>query len=87
MEKQGYYVTIYSYASMLNDKLDSKLYDKYDVWVAHTGVSKPSFSHSYGMWQYSWKGSVKGISGDVDLDHSYVSYPAIIRKYKLNGFS
>ena len=86
MEKQGYYVTIYSYASILNDRLNSSLYDKYDVWVAHTGVSKPSFSRSYGMWQYSWKGSIKGIKGDVDQDHSYVSYPEIIRKYKLNGF-
>ena len=38
------------------------------------------------MWQYSLKGSVLGISGDVDMNISYKDYPASIRKQGLNGF-
>ncbi len=86
LEDQKYFVSVYSYASMLNSKMNSSVLSKYDIWVAHTGVSKPNFSGKYGMWQYSWKGSVSGISTDVDLDYSYKYYPAIIKKNKLNGF-
>lgn len=86
LEGQKYFVAVYSYASMLNSKMNSSVLSKYDIWVAHTGVSKPNFSGKYGMWQYSWKGSVSGISTDVDLDYSYKYYPELIKKNKLNGY-
>jgi GH25 family lysozyme M1 (1,4-beta-N-acetylmuramidase) len=38
------------------------------------------------MWQYSWTGKVSGISGDVDMDYSYVDFPAKIKAKGLNGF-
>lgn len=41
------------------------------IWVAHWGVSCPSLPPAWGrlrFWQYSSKGSVSGISGNVDLD-------------------
>jgi GH25 family lysozyme M1 (1,4-beta-N-acetylmuramidase) len=38
------------------------------------------------MWQYSWKGSIPGIIGDVDLDYCYVDYPAKIKERGKNGF-
>ena len=38
------------------------------------------------MWQYSWKGSVPGINGDVDMDYAYVDYPSKIKERGLNGF-
>ena len=38
------------------------------------------------MWQYSSKGSVSGISGNVDLNHCYKDYPSIIKESGLNGF-
>ena len=31
------------------------------------------------MWQYSWKGRIPGIAGDVDLDYCYVDYPSIVK--------
>lgn len=42
---------------------------------------------NYGLWQYSWKGSVSGIVGEVDLDYAYQDYPAIIKAAGLNGFA
>ncbi len=86
LEGQKYFVAVYSYASMLNSKMNSSVLSRYDIWVAHTEVSKPNFSGKYGMWQYSWKGKVNGISTDVDLDYSYKNYPELIKKNKLNGF-
>jgi lysozyme len=41
------------------------------IWVAHWGVSCPTLPPAWGrlrFWQYSSKGSVPGISGNVDLD-------------------
>ena len=39
------------------------------------------------MWQSSDKGSISGISGNVDLDIAYKDYPAIIKAAGLNGFT
>lgn len=86
MESKGYFVTVYSYASFLNSKVYDSVLEKYDVWVAHFNVDSPSYTKSYGMWQYSSTGSVSGIKGDVDMDYSYRNYPAIIKNAHLNGF-
>lgn len=87
MEEKGYYISLYSYASFLNDKVYQSVLEKYDIWVAHFGVSTPSYSKTkYGMWQYSSTGSVSGISGNVDLDYSYRCYPNIMTRNHLNGF-
>lgn len=87
MESQKYYVSVYSYASFLKDKMNSSVTSNYDVWVAHTGVTKPNYSGNYGMWQYSHTGTVSGISGNVDLNYGYKNYPSIIKSNKLNGYS
>ena len=87
VEASGYYVGVYSYASFLNTKVYVQTLKKYDIWVAHTNVDKPNYNlTSYGIWQYSFKGRIDGISGDVDLDQAYKNYPVIMKNNKLNGF-
>jgi len=86
LEEKGYYVSLYSYASFLNSKVYQSTLEKYDVWVAHYNVSKPSYTGNYGMWQYTSSGSVSGINGNVDLDYSYKNYPYLMNKFHLNGF-
>ena len=86
VQKKGYYVTVYSFASFLNHQVTDEIFRKFDVWVAHVYVSKPSFARDYGAWQYSWKGAVNGISVNVDLDYCYRDYPAIMKKKHLNGY-
>ena len=48
------------------------------IWLAHYtsgGLSTPSdYSGTYHMWQYTSKGSVPGIKGNVDLNVAYFSY-------------
>ena len=87
MEKAGYWVGIYSFASFLNSYICKEIKNRYAVWVAHFGVGKPNYSGDYGMWQYSDKGRMDGINANVDLDYCYLDYPAEIKKAKLNGFS
>lgn len=57
-----------------------------DVWVAHYGVSKPSYTGAYGMWQYTSTGRLPGYSGGLDLNVMYQDYPAIIKAAGLNGY-
>ena len=86
LEKEGYFVGITSYTNFLNTKLDSSVFKKYTVWVAHYNVNRPSFHSDYGMWQYTNVGSVSGINGDVDRDYLYVDYPSIVKDVHLNGY-
>lgn len=58
-----------NYANFLNSSLNS-----YGLWIAKPGTSPTTPPTNLGNWndwmfkQYSWYGSVNGISGNVDLD-------------------
>lgn len=87
LEDAGYYAGIYASAySGFQDRLDDSKLGSYAHWVAQY-ASKCGYGGKYGIWQYSSSGKVSGISGNVDMDLSYVDYPAIIKKKGLNGYS
>ena len=86
VEAAGYWVGLYMSASPLSDLVTDSIRNRFAVWVANVGVQKPDYSGAYGMWQYSWKGKLDGISGDVDLDYCYTDYPAQIKAKGLNGY-
>ena len=86
MEKAGYWVGLYMSASPLKTYVTQQVRDRYAIWVAHYGVSKPSYSGSYGMWQYASDGKVNGIAGNVDMDYCYIDYPKAIKEAGKNGF-
>ena len=78
LQNAGFKVGIYSFYSALKDSFTSYIKRKYDVWVAHVrnnGKALESTDYTgHSIWQYSWKGRVKGIKGDVDLDYCYKTY-------------
>ncbi len=41
----------------------------------------------YDLWQFSNKGCVYGVNGDVDMNLSYKNYPKVIKSKGLNGFT
>ncbi len=86
VEKAGYFVGIYSSKSGLENYIDASIRKKYSVWVAHVNVQKTSYSMPFDMWQYSWKGRIDSISGDVDCNYCNKDFPAIIKRAGLNGF-
>lgn len=87
LEALGYYVGIYASSSWLYTELNMAALADIDVWVAHYGVSKPSYTGAYGMWQYTSTGRIPGYNGVLDLNVMYQDYPTIIKKAGLNGFS
>lgn len=61
---------IYTYTSFISESLDSTL-AAYPLWIADYRKGAPGTNpvwKSWVGWQYSDKGSVSGISGNVDLD-------------------
>lgn len=84
LKKEGYYPMLYSYKAWLEYNLDMTILDKYAVWLAQVG-DEVTYEGGYYIWQYSFKGKVKGIDTDVDLDISYRDFPEILKKYGLNN--
>ncbi|MGL5694487.1 MAG: GH25 family lysozyme, partial [Peptostreptococcaceae bacterium] len=66
----GLDVVIYSYTSFVKEHFDKSL-STYSLWIAQYGVKAPSDNGIWDNWvgfQYSEKGSVRGISTQCDLD-------------------
>ena len=86
LESAGYFVGIYaSDISGYKDKLNHDRIRSYAHWAARYG-KEPEVCKEYGIWQYSSKGSVSGISGSVDMDISTVDYAKTIIEKGLNGY-
>ena len=86
MEKTGYFVGIYaSDISGFQYKLNHDRIKSYAHWVARYG-NEPKVCKEYGIWQYSSKGNVNGISGSVDMDISAVDYSKTIKEKGFNGY-
>ena len=86
MEANGYYVMIYANLNWFQNYFTEEIFKKYDIWLAQWS-SKITLNRTVGIWQTSSKGTVTGISGNVDLDVSFKNYPSIIKTAGLNGFS
>lgn len=77
VEAAGYYVVVYANKDWLTNRIDADCKSRYDIWLAQW-TSKPTYTGSYGMWQYTSDGAVDGIEGRVDMNIAYKDYPAII---------
>lgn len=70
----GYKAGVYANKNWLENKINASSLTGYTIWLAQY-ASKATYSQTrYDMWQYSSKGTISGISGDVDLNLSYVGY-------------
>ncbi len=67
----GYTPMIYANMEMLSVLVDVSQLEGYHKWYANYG-STLYFPYEFSMWQYSEKGSVSGIQGDVDMNISFV---------------
>lgn len=88
LEKAGYYAGMYCSSSYLTNYFTEEIKTSYTMWVAHYGVSKPSYSGAYDIWQYSSTGTVPGINHRCDMNYCYKEdFPEAIKKAGLNGFT
>lgn len=88
MEAAGYWVGVYTNTAWYNSVINDEIKKRYAIWIAHWGVSKPGISGDYGLWQYGVgkNNPIRGISGDVDLDYSYIPYPTLIKDAGRNNW-
>lgn len=87
IKSQGYKSTMYASTSYLNDTWDmANISNEHDTWVAHYGVSKPTYRGEYQMWQYGDNGIVPGISTKVDIDIDYHYYATMKTSISGRGY-
>ncbi len=61
---------VYSDASNALNTFDSRIYNNYPLWIAQYGVDTPQVNNwdSWVGWQYTDRGRIDGIRGNVDRD-------------------
>ncbi len=86
MENAGYFAGFYTSAAYAKTVVSPEILSRYTFWCAQWAKSC-SYQGRCGIWQYSSKGRVPGISGDVDLDRCYQDFPKVIRNGGFNGYA
>lgn len=66
----GYTAGVYSNKNWFAEKMDTGAFGNYRIWLAQYTES-PTYTGRYEMWQYSSRGTIPGIKGDVDLNIFY----------------
>lgn len=73
IERNGYEPMVYGNPQWLSSHLDLSFLTKYPVWLAHyTDYEATNYPYTFSMWQYTDKGHVDGISGNVDLNIHFI---------------
>ena len=80
VEKMGFYAQLYTYTGYSYELDMGRLANRWDVWLADYTGKTPAVGYHYNAHQHTSKGSVPGISGNVDLNVTTLNYPRIIRK-------
>ena len=73
IQRNGYTAGIYANKTWLTEKIDAGSLGAYKIWLAQYSAT-PSYTGKYDLWQYKATGRVSGISGDVDMNLSYLGY-------------
>lgn len=74
IDAAGYYPMVYSYKNLFDNKLSIAGWDR---WVAQYNDTCET-NNNVCFWQYSSKGRVNGIGGNVDMNYQYKDYSSLI---------
>lgn len=69
----GYKTMIYGNKEWLIKEIDMSKLTAYDVWLSQA-ADIPDYPYKFSMWQYSFEGSVDGITGYAGMNISFVNY-------------
>ncbi len=70
----GYSAGVYANKNWLTEKIHTGELSGYKIWLAQYNAGGPTYNGRYDLWQYTSRGSVDGISGNVDMNQSYLGY-------------
>ena len=82
LEHWGLYAMVYTYTHFADTALHMETLAPFDLWLADYRGKRPARRH--GMWQYTSRGRVPGISGPVDLSRTEKDYPALLHRAGLD---
>lgn len=74
VQAAGYSAGVYSNTNWFSERINTTSLTNYHIWVAQYAATLSYSRTRYDIWQYSSKGHVAGISGDVDMNMAYRSY-------------
>ena len=83
IEKAGYWCGIYANLNWWENYLKDGL-DRFTKWVAQYNNECQYKGPNLDIWQYTSKGKVDGINGNVDMNECYRDFPAEILGGKVN---
>lgn len=70
----GYKAGVYANKTWFTNNIDTSKLTSYAIWLAQYAASPTYTATRYDVWQYTSEGKLNGISGNVDLDLSYLGY-------------
>ena len=74
IQNSGYKAGIYANKTWFTTHIKTASLTNYKIWLAQYAAAPTYTATKYDMWQYSSKGRVSGISGNVDMNISYMGY-------------
>ncbi|MBO4902181.1 MAG: Ig-like domain-containing protein [Lachnospiraceae bacterium] len=74
LKSAGYTPGVYANKTWLTEKMNASSLSGYKIWLAQYNANGPTYNGRYDLWQYTSKGTVSGISGNVDMNQSYLGY-------------
>lgn len=83
----GYYPIIYASENWMRRNMDLGMLADYEFWAPQY-LEENDFLFDFSIWQYTEKGNIPGVKGEVDLDISMVDYASFVPKMReayLNG--
>ena len=74
VQNSGVSAGIYANKTWFTEKINTGSLTGYKIWLAQYASAPTYTATRYDMWQYSSKGKVSGINGNVDMNISYLNY-------------
>ena len=74
IQNGGYKAGIYANKTWFEGKMNTASLSGYKIWLAQYAAAPTYKATRYDMWQYTSKGKINGISGNVDMNISYLGY-------------
>ena len=71
IQNAGYKAGVYANKTWFTSYINTSQITNYRIWLAHYAKAVTYNGSRYDMWQYSYKGRVTGISGNVDMNICY----------------
>jgi GH25 family lysozyme M1 (1,4-beta-N-acetylmuramidase) len=71
IQSAGYRAGVYSNKTWFTQYMNASSLTSYKIWLAQYAANVTYTATRYDMWQYTSKGSISGISGNVDMNINY----------------